>query len=100
MILTKRLGGFKFENDWNSIYCLGGKRKKVQQRASKRSAIDMLTEKNNQKVEVKKEELALRRMELDFQKEKYAAEADERKTKLEMEMQERRAILSLLKDRL
>lgn len=67
---------------------------------SKRSAIDMLTEKNNQKVEVKKEELALRRMELDFQKEKYAAEADERKTKLEMEMQERRAILSLLKDRL
>ena len=65
---------------------------------SKRSAIDMLTEKNNQKVEVKKEELALRRMELDFQKEKYAAEADERKTKLEMEMQERRAILSLLKD--
>ena len=100
MILTKRLGGFKFENDWNCIYSLGGKRKKVQQRASKRSAIDMLTEKNNQKVEVKKEELALRRMELDFQKEKYAAEADERKTKLEMEMQERRAILSLLKDRL
>lgn len=49
---------------------------------------------------MKKEELALRRMELDFQKEKYAAEADERKTKLEMEMQERRAILSLLKDRL
>ncbi|XP_067035116.1 uncharacterized protein [Acropora muricata] len=78
----------------------GGKRKKVQQRASKRSAIDMLTQKNNQKVDVKKEELALRRMELDFQKEKYAAEADERKTKLEMEMQERRAILSLLKDRL
>ena len=60
----------------------------------------MLTEKNNQKVEMKKEELALRRMELDFQKEKYAAEADERKTKLEMEMQEGRAILSLLKDRL
>ena len=76
------------------------KEEKGQQRASKRSAIDMLTEKNNQKVEVKKEELALRRMELDFQKEKYAAEADERKTKLEMEMQERRAILSLLKDRL
>ena len=60
----------------------------------------MLTEKNNQKVEVKKEELALRRMELDFQKEKYAAEADERRAKLEMEMQERRAILSLLKDHL
>ena len=60
----------------------------------------MLTEKNNQKVEVKKEELALGRMELDFQKEKYAAEADERRAKLEMEMQERRAILSLLKDRL
>ena len=60
----------------------------------------MLTEKNNQKVEVKREELALRRMELDFQKEKYAAKADERIAKLEIEMQERRAILSLLKDRL
>ena len=47
---------------------MGGKREKVQQRARKRSAIDVLTEKNNQKVEAKKEELALRRMELDFQK--------------------------------
>lgn len=39
-------------------------------------------------------------MELKFAKEKYAAEAEERKAKLEIEMQERRAILSLLKDHL
>lgn len=59
----------------------------------------MLTEKY-QKAEIKKDELELRRMELEFAKEKYAAEAEERKAKLEMEMQERRAILSLLKEHL
>ena len=68
---------------------VGSKRKKVQKRASKRSAMDMLTEKYSQKAEIKKAELELRRMELEFAKEKYAAEAEERKP-----------ILSLLKDRL
>lgn len=62
--------------------------------------MDMLTEKYSQKAEIKKDELELRRMELEFAKEKYAAEAEERKAKLKMEMQERRTILSLLKDRL
>ena len=79
---------------------MGSKRKRVQKRASKRSAMDMLTEKYSQKAEIKKDELELRRMELEFAKEKHAAEAEERKAKFEMEMQERRAILSLLKDRL
>ena len=48
--------------------------------------MDMLTEKYSQKAEIKKDELELRRMELEFAKEKYAAEAEERKAKLEMEM--------------
>lgn len=78
----------------------GSKRKRVQKRATKCSAMDMLTEKYSQKAEIKKDELELRRMELEFAKEKYAAEAEERKAKLKMEMQERRTILSLLKDRL
>lgn len=78
---------------------IGSKRKKVQKRASKRSAMDMLTEKYSQKAEIKKDELELRRMELEFAKEKYTAEAEERKANLEMKMQERRAILTLLKDR-
>ena len=51
--------------------------------------MDMLTEKYSQKAEIKKAELELRRMELEFTKEKYAAQAEERK-----------AILTLLKDRL
>lgn len=62
----------------------------------------MLAEKYSQKAEIKKDEQELRRMALEFAKEKYATKAEERKAKLEMEMQERRVIrdLSLLKDRL
>ena len=56
--------------------------------------MDMLTEKYSQKAEIKKDELELRKMELAFAKEKYAAEAEERQAKLEMEMQERRAKFS------
>lgn len=80
----------------------GLKRKRVQKRASKHSAMNMLAEKYSQKAEIKKDELELRRMALEFAKEKYATKAEERKAKLEMEMQERRVIrdLSLLKDRL
>lgn len=62
--------------------------------------MNMLTEKYSQKAEIKKDELELRRIELEFAKEKYTAEAAERKAKLEMEMQEKREIPSLLKDRL
>ena len=60
----------------------------------------MLRKKHEEKADIKRDELNLRREELEFQKQKFAVEAEKRKSKLEMEMQERRAILSLLKDNL
>lgn len=61
--------------------------------------MEMLADKYSQKAEFKKEELDVRRMELEFAKEKYAAEAEERRARVELEIEERRALLSLLKDR-
>ena len=75
--------------------CAGKKRKK-QQRASKLTALQMLSDKYQQKAELKEKELNLRRMELEFEKEKYNAEAEERKAKLQLELEERRAYLVLL----
>ena len=75
--------------------CAGKKRKK-QQRASKLTALQMLSDKYQQKAELKEKELNLRRMELEFEKEKYNAEAEERKAKLQLKLEERRAYLALL----
>ena len=61
--------------------------------------MEMLANKYSQKAEFKKEELDVRRMELEFAKEKYATEAEERRARLELEIEEGRALLSLLKDR-
>ena len=74
--------------------------KKGQKRASKMSALDMLSEKTNRKFEIKELELELRRMELEFQKRKYEAEAEERQARLELDREEIKTILELLKDRL
>ena len=77
-----------------------GSKKKPRQRASKMSALDMLSEKTNRKFEIKEQELEVRRMELEFQKRKYEAEAEERQARLELDREERKTILELLKDRL
>ena len=57
--------------------------------------MEMLANKYSQKAEFKKEELGVhvRRIELVFGKEKYAAEAEGRRARVEIE--ERRALLSL-----
>lgn len=60
----------------------------------------MLTSKYAEKAELKRYELDLKKQELEFAKEKYEAEAEERKQRVELEMEERRAFLMLLKDRL
>jgi hypothetical protein len=60
----------------------------------------MLADKFSQKAGFKKEELEVRKMELEFAKEKYTAEAEERKARVELELEERRALLSVLKNRL
>ncbi|XP_078377980.1 uncharacterized protein LOC144661147 [Oculina patagonica] len=77
-----------------------GPRKKIQHRATKQSAMEMLANKYNQKAELKEKELELRKMELEFQQKKYEAEAEERKAKIHLELEERKAMLALLKDRL
>lgn len=64
------------------------------------SAVEMLADKYSQKAEIKRDEFEIRRMELEFAKQKHAAETEERKAKMELEIEERRAILSLLKGRL
>ena len=46
------------------------------------------------KAELKKEELDLRRQELDFQKKKFEVEEQERIARLELELEERKAIIS------
>ncbi|KAL9987406.1 hypothetical protein ACROYT_G001707 [Oculina patagonica] len=79
---------------------IGGPRKKIQHRATKQSAMEMLANKYNQKAELKEKELELRKMELEFQQKKYEAEAEERKAKIHLELEERKAMLALLKDRL
>lgn len=78
---------------------VGRPKEKTKRRCSKLSAVEMLANKYSQKAEFKKEELDVRRMELEFAKEKYAAEAEERRAIVELEIEERRALLSLLKDR-
>ena len=71
--------------------------KKRRQRASKQSAMEVLEEKYAKKAELKKEELDLRRQELNFKKKKFEVEEQERIARLELELEERKAIISLLK---
>ena len=78
---------------------VGHPKKKSKRRCSKLSAMEMLANKYSQRAEFKKEELDVRRMELEFAKEKYAAKAEERRARVEFEIEERWALLFLLKDR-
>ncbi|XP_074633306.1 uncharacterized protein LOC141892071 isoform X1 [Acropora palmata] len=48
-------------------------------RSSRKSAIEMLSEKYKEKAKLKEKELEVRKMELDLQKQKYEDEAEERK---------------------
>ena len=73
-----------------------GPRGIVRRRASKLSAVEILTQKYAQKAEYKEKELEVRKQELEFQQKN----KEERKAKLELEFEERRAMLALLKDRL
>lgn len=53
-----------------------------------------------QKAAFKKDELELRRQELEFAKQKYNDELEEKKARAKLELQEKRAYLELLKNRL
>ena len=59
--------------------------------------MEILAEKYAKKAELKKEELDLRTQELDSQKKKFEVEEQERVARLELELEERKAIIFLLK---
>ena len=60
----------------------------------------MLEKKNERKANFKELELEQRKKEFEFQKQKYEEEAAERWEKLQLELEEKRAFLALLKTRL
>jgi len=69
---------------------------KMKKRASRLCALEMLQEKSERKAKIKEPELKLRQNKFDFQKLKYEDEAAERKAKLQLELEERRVLLSML----
>lgn len=74
--------------------------KKVKQRGSKLSAVQMLSDKYEKKAELKQKELEIRKLELDLQKRKFEEETEERKMRFTMEMEERRMMLELLQNKM
>lgn len=60
------------------------------------SAIDMLEKKYEKKAALKEKELELRRMELELQQRKWEMEEKERKQRLELDAEERRAFIQLI----
>jgi hypothetical protein len=76
-----------------SASCLG---KKVKQRASKLSAVQMLSDKYERKAELKQ----IRKMKIDLQKRKFEEETEERKMRFKMEMEVRRMMLELLNNKM
>lgn len=60
----------------------------------------MLEKKDERKSDLQGRDIQPKAEELELQKRKFDAEADERKEKLKLEMEERRMFLNFLKDRL
>ena len=67
---------------------------------SKHSVVELLKAKFDRKASLKEQELQQRQLEFEFEKAKFEFEADERKKRLNMELEERRAFLNVLKDKL
>jgi len=84
---------------WSIFTSSSGPKGKVQHRASKLRAMEMLANKYNQKAELKDRELEIRKMELEFQQKKFEAEVEQRKANLQLELEERQTMLALLKNR-
>ena len=84
----------------NEIFILKGRKRKYKKRTSQRAALDIISEKYETKASLKDKELELRKMELEFQQKKYEAEAKEREAKMQLELEECKLMISLLKDKL
>ena len=60
----------------------------------------MLEQKNERKADLKERELKLKSEELQLQKQKFEQEAAERKERLNLELEERRMFLQILKEKM
>ena len=69
-------------------------------RSSKLSAMEILQQKFEKKAELKERELELRKKELELQERKLISEEEERKKRVDLELEERRAMMQLLKKHL
>lgn len=68
--------------------------------ASRVSVMNMLEQKYDTKASLKEQELKQRMLEFEFEKHKYEVEAAERKERLDLELEEKRVMLNLLKEKL
>ena len=66
-------------------------------RTTKVSAIELLEKKHEEKAKIRREELEVRTMELDLQRKKWDMEEQERNARLEMDIEQRRLFMDLLK---
>ena len=74
--------------------------KKLKKKASKLSAVEMLSQKYQQKAELKEKELEVRKMEIELQKRKFEEESEERKIRFKLEMEERKVMLEMLQKKM
>jgi cytochrome c biogenesis protein ResB len=81
-----------------ALISISGCQKK--KRVSKHSVLQMMQEKFERKASLKEQELHQRKLEFELEKAKFDLEANERKQRLNIEMEERRAFLNLMKDKL
>jgi hypothetical protein len=82
------------------LYYIISVSRKPRKRASRLSVMNMLEEKYDRKASLKEQELKQRMLEFEFEKQKFEIEAAERKERLDLELEEKRMMLSLLKDKL
>ena len=82
------------------LYYIISVSRKPRKRASRLSVMNMLEEKYDRKASLKEQELKQRMLEFEFEKQKFEIEAAEWKERLDLELEEKRMMLSLLKDKL
>ena len=62
-----------------------------------KTTADLFLQKYEKRAAIKEKELEIRKMELDFQKQKWEFEEKERKQRMELDAEERRAFIELIK---
>lgn len=84
----------------NSLSFHVDKEKPKRKRVSKLSAIELLSKKYDKKIQLKEKELEIRKMELELKANQQEMETTERRQRLELEKEERWAIIKLLQKKI